>query len=331
MVPLLKNKLLIFSSFFITFLCLALLSFFTNASAQTASEVVVRILPQTVQVSAGQTIDVAVEVANVSDLYAIDVLLGFDAQVLEVVDLDPELDGPQLALGTLLEPGFAIFNLAENELGRARLVMTQLNPATPKSGTGTIVVLRLRGKKVAAPSTLEIIKVTFSSPSGQEIEVDRLQNGQIEVVESLSGATPTSIPAQAPGTPMPTPLPDTPTPTAAPASPTATLDALATASPTLAPTETPLPPTPTATPVPASPTPPPTEVPATARPSLTPTTTQAVPEAASPTSASNTASDAEAGGMDPGTIFILVLAVVLIGGAAVGILVFPRLFPPQRK
>jgi hypothetical protein len=35
--------------------------------------------------------------------------------------------------------------------------------------------------------------------------------------------------------------------------------------------------------------------------------------------------------MDTETIFILVLAVVLIGGAAAGILVFPRLFPPQGK
>lgn len=306
--------------------CVGLVFSATPVTAQTGTDVVVRIAPANLRVVVGETVDVAVEVVNVSDLYAIDVLLGFDPQAVEVVDLDPDLDGPQLALGTLLEPGFVLFNLAENELGRARLVMTQLNPATPKSGTGTIVVFRLRGKQVSPPTALEFIQVKFSSPSGQEVVVDDLQDGQVEVVQSLSGPTPTSIPSQAPGTPMPTPLPDTPTPTRRPS--TATQDLPLTASPTASPSATLAPATATLSPstptLPPSPTASPTTLPPSQTPLPSPTLSGTSDGLADEATATSVPPTEETETLDTGTIVLVSLALVLIGGAGVALFITNR-------
>ncbi len=194
---------------------ITLLAFSRAVFAQGTSPVLVRVVPRQSQVAVGQLVDVAVEVVDVSDLYAIDVLLSFDPQALEVVDQDPELEGVQVQIGTLLEPGFVVLNLVDNSLGRLRLAMTQLNPAPAKSGTGTIVVVRFLAKAASPPSTVAVLQAKFSSPSGVEIPVGALESGQVEVVQTLAGPTSTSIPAQDPGTPMPTQAEPTAGPTSA--------------------------------------------------------------------------------------------------------------------
>lgn len=241
-------------------------------AAQTPAPVaVVGVIPEKVQAQIGDTFDVAVEVANVADLYAIDVLVAYDRQAVEVIDQDPELDGIQVKLGTLLEPGFVIFNLADNDLGRLRMVMTQLNPATPKSGTGTLVVITFKAKALSAAAPVEVLAATLSSPAGQEISVARLGKASLEILAELPGPTNTPIPAQAPGTPMPTSEPPTPTasgqeasgsiptftPTFSllnlPVAPSATQPPPTTAPPSSTPTQAPSPTPPaTQTPIPAA-------------------------------------------------------------------------------
>lgn len=179
------------------------------AQAQSPQPVEVRVAPAAIQVAVGQEVDVAVEVVNVQNLYGIDILLAFDPQTVEVVDMDPTLDDIQVSLGTLLEPGFVILNLVDNSLGRLRLVMTQLNPATPKSGTGTLVVVRLKGKQPGPPGAVQVLAAKLAGPQGENIPTGPLTPGQVQVVQTLSGPTQTPIPAQDPGTPMPTPVPPT--------------------------------------------------------------------------------------------------------------------------
>jgi hypothetical protein len=193
--------------------CLLRLLIATPAFAQTPSPVIIRVNPEQAQMAVGQTVDVSIEVQNVTDLYAIDVLLAYDPQAVEVIDLDPTLEGVQVGLGTFLEPGFVILNLVDNNLGRLRLAMTQLNPATPKSGDGALIVLRLRGKTTRAPTPIEVLTVKLASPAGVEIAVGSIENGGIEVIQTMPAATSTSIPFQNPGTPMPTQKPPTALPT----------------------------------------------------------------------------------------------------------------------
>ena len=103
--------------------------------------VVLQVAPSTAEIGVDEIIDVAVEVRDVSGLYGFDITVGYDPAVVEVVDFDPDLEGIQVALGLFLDPGFVIFNQADNSLGQLRLVMTQLNPSEAKSGTGNLLVI----------------------------------------------------------------------------------------------------------------------------------------------------------------------------------------------
>jgi hypothetical protein len=203
----------------LVFLSLGLVLY--SAAAQTP--VLLRVIPAEAQVVAGQTVDVAVEVVDVEDLYAFDVALTFDPSVVEVVDADPNVPGIQIALGTFLDPGFSIINEADNVAGTAHLAMTQLNPSTPKSGTGSLLVVKLRGKQAGTSSAISIVNGQLARPDGTLIPTAPPVGGVVYVVPSGDGTqTATPMPTQGGGTPMPTPLetmpplPPTLTPTAGP-------------------------------------------------------------------------------------------------------------------
>lgn len=218
---------------------------FTQAGvAQNNPPVMVRILPEAAQVAVNETVDIAVEVRSVIELYGIDILVEFDPTAVEIIDMDPDLPGIQVMLGTFLDPGFVIVNLADNEMGRLRLAMTQLNPSQPKSGNGTLIVMRFKGITLKQDTDITILEAKLASPYGSLIEVDEMWAGVVSVVQSNPGPTNTPIDQQPPGTPMPTAT-NTPIPSI---TPTDTPTSIPTSTPTH--TQTPLPtntPTPTQT------------------------------------------------------------------------------------
>jgi hypothetical protein len=252
-----------FYRYFIPGIILLILFAFTTAGlAQATDPVIVRIIPEDARVVLNQTIDIAVEVVDVRELYGIDILLEFDPQAVEVVDKDPILDGIQVQLGEFLEPGFSIINLADNEIGRLRVAMTQLNPAPPKDGTGNIVVVTFRAKAVRPTGDITIISAKLADPFGGLIEVEEIEDGSLTVVTSLVGPTNTSIPGQPVGTPLPTAT-NTPIPSITPTR-TNTLPATATV------------PSPTRTITPTGDTPTPSARATRRTPSATPTLTSTV-------------------------------------------------------
>ncbi len=140
---------------------------------------------------------------DVQALYGFDISLSFDPQVIDVVDADPEQSGTQVSLGTLLDPGFVIINQADNQAGSVRFALTQLNPSQPKSGSGNLIVVRVRGKQGGSTSAITLIEVDLVKPDGAKIRNNPV-SGEIKVLQSLSGPTSTSIPVKDAGTPMPT-------------------------------------------------------------------------------------------------------------------------------
>jgi len=188
--------------------------------AQGVQPVQVCLTPASIQVALEQTADVAVEVRDAEAIYGADVSLTFDPAVVEVVDADPNTDGVQVALGTFLDPGFVLLNAADNAAGTLRFAMTQLNPSEPKSGSGNVIVIKLRGLQVAAGSLLTLTRAQVAQRDGTKPETT-LVSGQVAVVTAASvQATYTPIPTQGAGTVMPT---STHKPTSIPAPATATL------------------------------------------------------------------------------------------------------------
>lgn len=227
-----------------------------NAQGQPTASVQVRIAPPSLQVPEGGTVDVAVEVREVEALYGADVAFTFDPQVVEVVDADLSQAGVQVALGLFLDPGFVLRNLADNVQGKVHFAMTQLNPSEAKSGTGVLIVVKLRGKRAGASTPLTLVSAQLARRDGVSIPTTTA-DGRVEVIAAgTTGATNTPIPSQGAGTPLPT---STPRPTEA-----------STATPLPRPTATPRP---AVTPAPASPTAPPTPSPSVASLIATPTDT----------------------------------------------------------
>ena len=216
----------------------------TGTPALAQEPVVVRVTPATLTLTVGGESDVAVEVVGVEGLYGFDVQMTFDPAVVEVVDADPTKPGVQVSLGRLLDSGMSVRDGADNEAGTIHYAMTQINPSEAKSGTGNLIVIRLRGKTVGTTS-LAFTSVDLARRDATAIATT-LQPGALTVQAGTSTQpTHTPIPTQAPPTPIPTALP-----AAAQGSqplPTATLPAPATPT-------TPAQPTPTATsPAPATP------------------------------------------------------------------------------
>ena len=139
-------------------------------------------------------VEVPVEIRGVTDLYAVDVELKFDPEILSVEDADPKRAGVQPGLGTLLDPGMTLYNEVDNEKGIVRFVMSQINPSEPKTGDGILLVLYFVGKKAGA-SQIEVKKVEFSTRYGEAIAVSGV-DAKISVSVNAPEVVATAIPVQ---------------------------------------------------------------------------------------------------------------------------------------
>ena len=170
----------------------------------TAQEpVVVRVAPANLTLAVGGTSDVAVEIVDVEGLYGFDVQLSFDPAKVEVVDADPDKPGVQVSLGRMLDSGMSVRESADNVAGTIHYAMTQLNPSEAKSGTGNLIVIKLRGK-AAGNTNLTITSVDLAKRDASAIP-SSLQGGVVTVTAGASTQpTHTPIPTQAPPTAAPT-------------------------------------------------------------------------------------------------------------------------------
>ena len=220
------------------------------AHAQSSETAQVRVMPGSIQVPQGISVDLAVEVIEIQNLYAFDISLTFDSSVIQVVDADPDLDGIQVNYGLFLDPGFVLRNEVDNQAGTIRFALTQLNPSQPKSGSGVLIVVRLEGGQVGSQTSLTLTHAKLVERDGSDIPTT-MSSGEVEVVGTATpGPTNTPIPTQDPGTPLPTSPPATNTPirtvTAGP-SPTSSPEPSSTPTITLTATDPP-PPEPSFTP-----------------------------------------------------------------------------------
>jgi hypothetical protein len=149
-----------------------------------------------VEIQPGSRIEVPVQIEDVQDLYAIDIEIQFDPQVIKIQDADSDADGIQPALGMFLDAGLTLFNSADNEAGVIRFVMSQINPSEPKSGDGIILVLYIEGA-AEGESDLEITILDLSTRAGDAISAQSV-DGKVTVSEAAAAKEATSIPVQDP-------------------------------------------------------------------------------------------------------------------------------------
>lgn len=175
----------------ITFVLLAALCAAAPARAQEGAQVGVF---DDLEIPLETRVEVPVEVRGVVDLYALDLTIRFDPEILQVEDADPNQAGVQPGLATFLDAGMTLFNSVDNGTGTVRFVMSQINPSEPKSGDGILLVLYFVGKQ-AGTSELTVEKVEFSTRFGEAIAVSGV-DAEIVVSAGAPEVVSTPIPVQ---------------------------------------------------------------------------------------------------------------------------------------
>ena len=175
----------------ITFVLLAALCAAAPASAQQGARVGVF---ADLEIPLNERVEVPVEVRDVSELYAVDLTIRFDPDILQIEDANPDQAGIQPGLATFLDAGMTLFNEVDNESGTVRFVMSQINPSEGKSGSGNLLVLYFVGKQ-AGTSQVTVEKVEFSNRFGEAIPVSGV-DAQIVVSANAPEVVATSIPLQ---------------------------------------------------------------------------------------------------------------------------------------
>ena len=159
-----------------------------------AQSAIVRVSPAQAETTVGQTVEVTIEISNVTDLVGLDLELTFDPLFLEMADADANTDGVQVLAGDLPYPDFVVRNEVDNSTGLVRYAITQLNPRTPGSGTGTAITLEFlalaEGSSAIAFQTLRLV-------DSQGVDIAAAATaGTVQITSLLPpGATPSRTPS----------------------------------------------------------------------------------------------------------------------------------------
>jgi len=206
---------------------IVLASFFVNpvrdAAAQGSTPTSVGIF-EALEIAPGTLIEVPVAIKNAQNVYAADIEIQFDPDILTPQDADPSSEGIQLGFGQFLDAGMVLFNEVDFDKGTARFAVSQVNPSEAKSGSGILFVLYFEAARTGE-SPLTLTNLQLATREGTEIPSEAV-NSTLKVITGAAPITATAIALQDTTNliVLPTPGPS-PTPTLA-----------ATTAPTLAPT-----------------------------------------------------------------------------------------------
>ena len=118
---------------------------------------------------ANQVVTADVYIQDVVGLYGADVQLSFDASMVQVLDENPNVSGIQIQpLASFLHPDFVILNAADNVAGTIRYAVTQLNPTSPATGSGSLMRFRFQALQPGS-FTIQFLRHDLADRNGQTI------------------------------------------------------------------------------------------------------------------------------------------------------------------
>jgi subtilisin family serine protease len=143
------------------------------------------VTPAELRIPAGGTATTAVQVDGVSDLYSAGFRLTFDPDVVQVVDVDPDTPGGQIAVGELFEGrgGFVARNQVDNAAGVVDFSVSLHEPAAPIEGAGAVAAITWQGQD-AGQSALRLEQTRLADPDDVPIP-HRVASSTVEVYRSL--------------------------------------------------------------------------------------------------------------------------------------------------
>ncbi len=147
---------------------------YLNIQITFTQEAVVSLTADTWTIDGCGYLDVFIHLANMHDLYALDIELEFDTEFLEAVDLVPEEEDEinLLPINDWFQSDYIVYfnayNQAEGDIpaGTIRYVATQKRGADPVEGEGAIAMIRFRAKAITNSAEITVTKAEFSDRDG---------------------------------------------------------------------------------------------------------------------------------------------------------------------
>ncbi|RME58816.1 MAG: hypothetical protein D6790_11425 [Caldilineae bacterium] len=203
-------------------------------------------------IALGETIDFSLQTEAFTALAAYTLTLQYDPQVVEFLDLQPDVEGVNLLPGDLFSPETLTNNMVDPVRGVVQVAVVTPTSQSGSNGTGFLARGRITGIQ-AGISVFVFTEVVLRDVQGNLLDSNTIALKGCFVDVGPSGlSTPTPTPTRAVSV-LASPTVDsvqaTPTPTAT-QGPTATPTTPATATPTFTPSPTFTPEPPTATPTP---------------------------------------------------------------------------------
>lgn len=168
----------------------------------------VTVSPAKTVLTCNQSKQVDILINDVTDLFGVDLKIGYDPNVVEVVDADAANPGVQVKPGNLPDvsggQGLVQENIVDVATGTINYSAIRLAPAPAQSGSGVIVSITFKGK-AAGSSPVKLTAVALANETALPIEATKT-DGAINV--SCDGQTPdpaTATATRPPGGASPTP------------------------------------------------------------------------------------------------------------------------------
>ncbi len=126
----------------------------------------------------------AINVENVSNMFAVQLELSYDPAIVQIIDADPNREGVQVKVGSAFSGGFAASNIVDTDNGHVSVVATLFGSDKIDGNTELIAIDWLPRSAGVGAVTLE--DVILVNASGQVIEFSP-HNGAVEVIPNCAG------------------------------------------------------------------------------------------------------------------------------------------------
>jgi hypothetical protein len=147
------------------------------------SATTLQVVPQVTHLVVGETSTLDLTIAEIADLYGVEIHLRFDPEALEVVDADPATAGIQVQSGTFPAPDFVVQNQADNDAGTIDYTVVQLPPSEPGKGSGVAALVTFRAKQPTV-SQVEFERFLLADTTGGSIGAVH-RDGQVRVRRAI--------------------------------------------------------------------------------------------------------------------------------------------------
>jgi hypothetical protein len=141
---------------------------------------------------AGATVEFAIVVEDVRDLYSARVELAFDPSIVAVRDADPGTPGVQILPGDLLDPANLLIgvNESDNVTGRIEFAVSQRHPAGARTGSGVLATVALEALR-GGMASVDLLDVRLLDDSSLEpVEIPFRIGDRKPIVPMMPRGTP---------------------------------------------------------------------------------------------------------------------------------------------